>query len=161
MVSTTLPSASMPSTRHESTAFPSSITVQHPQSPESHPLLVPVSPRRSRITARSVSFGSTLTFNCLPFRVRWIACFAIGRWSPLQKESDRIRCCPGFLYRAAGKDANHGSSVFGGTSDIGYGAAISGGHLRCCLDQGVVRSLILQHCLGPSGSDRRWSDASE
>ena len=57
MVSMRRPSASAPSTRHEQTRRPSTMTLQAPQSPVPQPSLAPVSPRRSRSTSSSVSSG--------------------------------------------------------------------------------------------------------
>ena len=55
MVSMRRPAASAPSTRHEHTNRPSTMTLHAPQSPVPQPSLAPMSPRWSRSTSSSVS----------------------------------------------------------------------------------------------------------
>src|SRR6516165_9473461 len=52
------PSASAPSIRHEQTMWPSTMTVQAPQSPELQPSLLPVRLSSSRSTSSNVCCGS-------------------------------------------------------------------------------------------------------
>ena len=65
-VVTRAPSASIASTRHESTLRPSSRTVQAPHSPTRQHSLVPVSPRSSRRTSSRVWCASTSTDRSRP-----------------------------------------------------------------------------------------------
>src|SRR5215471_18207995 len=60
------PSIATPRARHESTGRPSTNTAQHPHSPNSQPCFVPVSPRSSRSTSRSVLCGAKATSTCSP-----------------------------------------------------------------------------------------------
>src|SRR5215475_13217585 len=60
------PSMATPRARHESTGRPSTNTAQHPHSPNSQPCFVPVSPRSSRSTSRSVLCGANATSTCSP-----------------------------------------------------------------------------------------------
>src|SRR5437762_8545036 len=69
-VLTRRPSQARPSTRQDSTGWPSRSTVQVPHSPSSQPCLVPVSPRSSRSTSRSVLWGAKETVVASPFRFR-------------------------------------------------------------------------------------------
>src|SRR5579872_1560178 len=64
------PSAWPVATRHAVTGSPSSSTVQAPQSPASHPTLVPLSPRFSRSTFDSRSTGLTANSTACPFTVK-------------------------------------------------------------------------------------------
>ena len=58
-VSTVFPSTSGPSTKHESTILPSTLTVQAPQFPSRQPSFVPVSPISSRSVSRRLMYGGT------------------------------------------------------------------------------------------------------
>jgi len=66
-VVTSHPSACPVATRHAQTGSPSSSTVQAPQSPASHPTLVPVSPSSSRSTRESRCTGELETVTARPF----------------------------------------------------------------------------------------------
>ena len=55
MVTTSRPTASGTSTRHDTTGLPSSSTVHDPHSASSHPFLLPVSRRFSRNTSNKDS----------------------------------------------------------------------------------------------------------
>ena len=58
IVSILLPWASTPSTKHEQTRTPSTVTLQAPQSPVPQPSLLPVKCNSSRKTSSNVSLGS-------------------------------------------------------------------------------------------------------
>src|SRR5688572_6420181 len=75
MVSTSAPSASTASTRHEQTMTPSIMTVQAPQSPVPQPSLVPVSVSVSRSTSSSVCCGSQRYSYSSPLTVVVTCCF--------------------------------------------------------------------------------------
>src|SRR3989338_7893663 len=78
-----------PSTRQESTGIPSTSTVQVPHSPSSQPCLVPVRPRSSRRTSRSVLWGAKETWVSSPFR-RNVTCN--GRLTVLLRFRAKEKC---------------------------------------------------------------------
>ena len=78
IVSIRRPPTSQPSTRHEQTSRPSSVTLQAPQSPEPQPSLLPVSCSVSRSTSSSVSSVSQRNSTASPFTVASTWCLAIS-----------------------------------------------------------------------------------
>src|SRR5207237_75752 len=68
--------------RQESCGAPSTSTAQAPHSPSSQPCLVPVRPRSSRSTSRSVLYGAKATSSASPLTV--IRCCTLRRivWPP-------------------------------------------------------------------------------
>src|ERR1700676_2901394 len=76
MVVIACPAMATPRVRQESCGMPSTNTVQHPHSPSSQPCLVPVSPRSSRTTSKSVLWGANETSIGSLFTVRRIWAFS-------------------------------------------------------------------------------------
>jgi len=70
------PFASTASTRQDFTGVSSSSTVQSPQSPRSHAVLVPVSPSLCRSTHSRVLLDSVTTLFSIPLTVSLIVCSA-------------------------------------------------------------------------------------
>src|SRR6516225_704452 len=72
------PSASAPSIRHEHTMWPSTMTVQAPQSPELQPSLLPVRLSSSRSTSSKVCCGSQRNSTGSPLMtvVTWVLAMA-------------------------------------------------------------------------------------
>ena len=77
MVVISFPETVTPSTIHDVTALPSTITVHAPQSPVLHPSFVPVRPIVSRRTANRVLRGSTSRSCSSPLTISVTGCFAI------------------------------------------------------------------------------------
>src|SRR3990167_8691592 len=103
IVVTLLPLLSTARTRQELTALPSTITVQAPQSPVSHPLLVPTSPRRYLSRSSRVSLGATEISRAWPLiitRMLWV--IFMGR--PLSSLAQLLK-------GARHQDLNHGATV--------------------------------------------------
>src|ERR1700693_602002 len=91
MVRTSAPSWLIANARHELIRRPSTMTVQAPHCPRSHPFLVPVRSRRSRKRSSSVTRGSeSSTSRRTPFTVRPMERFMQG--SDQCYESKSIRC---------------------------------------------------------------------
>src|ERR1700687_1591403 len=77
-VVTSHPSTCPVATRHAQTGSPSNSTVQAPQSPASHPTLVPVSPSSSRNTRDSRCHGELETATARPFTRNTIDCPSVA-----------------------------------------------------------------------------------